>query len=148
MLRLNLLTQLTDLAQENKIWYLAHRYSGTEQEQKENFDKSNKLSAVLFMHGIVFYAPISMTHPIDKIIADDLNITSFRDWYTFDLVLCGKCDGIILPPDWEQSKGCKIEYDFFVNAKKDVFVLSQELYDRMIYTKKKIKRPYLQGAFC
>ena len=33
-------------------------------------------------------------------------------WYEYDLEILRKCDGIILCPGWEASKGCKKEREW------------------------------------
>ena len=62
----------------SKVWYLAHPYSGNEED---NFRKVNKIGSDLFRHGVIFFSPISMSHPIHLVEEDH---SSWKQWMRFD----------------------------------------------------------------
>ncbi len=98
----------------SKVWYLAHPYSG---DQEGNFKKVNEIGAQLFKQNVIFFSPISMSHPIH--LVED-NSTTWKQWMRFDKWFMDKCDGLILSPLWTKSKGCRYEYYFFKNRDKPI----------------------------
>ena len=93
----------------NKIYYLAHPYSGNEEE---NVKQSIMASNLLLERGYYIFNPLTHSHP--------LNMGWVRDpkfWYDFDLLFLEKCDGLILSPGWEHSKGCKKEFRHALDLK-------------------------------
>ena len=90
----------------NKVWYLAHPYKG---DPLGNFESANKIGAELFANNIVFFSPISMSHPVNQ----HLPTTANDGWYGFDLVIAERWDGRILAENWDSSWGCRLEKKFF-----------------------------------
>ena len=98
------------------VLYFAHPYSGN---KLKNYEKCNRLAGLLIENGLKIYSPISMTHPISLLhpLKDNKNF----DWYTFDLYIAQRCDGIIVPKKWEGSKGCRLEVEYFRMHDKPVY---------------------------
>ena len=83
------------------LWYLAHPYSGNEEE---NLKLSIKRTNILLNHKIMVFNPLTHSHALQL---DKARKSEF--WYDFDLKILKKCVGIIFAPKWEQSLGCRLE---------------------------------------
>lgn len=88
------------------VWYLAHPY--THPSPAKNVERCIGIANHLLDAGFSIYAPIVMTHWLD---VGKTRPAAF--WYRFDEDLMAKCDGIILSPGWESSKGCVNEMKWF-----------------------------------
>ena len=112
------------LKQNSMIWYIAHPYSN---DPEVNIRSVNVIAADLFQRGVHFYSPISMTHPIHEANCGHPDYagdgTDWELWLRFDEALMEKCDGLILCPGWENSKGCCREIESFRAARKPIFLL-------------------------
>jgi hypothetical protein len=84
-----------------KIYYLAHPYSG---DKRDNVKKSIKITNDLLDRGHTIFNPLTHSHPLDKEYKREPKF-----WYELDLMFLKKCDGIIMAPGWERSKGCRME---------------------------------------
>lgn len=98
---------------KDKLWYLAHPYSG---DRLANFRKANQVAANLIERGYILFSPISMSHPIQAYMKDELE----ELWYTYDLLIAEKCDGLILANGWLGSYGCRLEYSYFTEQDKPI----------------------------
>jgi len=85
-----------------KLWYFAHPYSGNEEG---NFNKCNERTVKLLDLGFKVFSPISHSHHLDTI-----QKSSLEKWLEIDFAILDRCDGIIMAPGWEKSKGCVAEH--------------------------------------
>jgi len=70
-----------------------------------------------------------MTHPIHE-TAHMLGLYEgeyWEEWMAFDQEILVKCNGLILCPGWEDSKGCKQERLYFLYNKKPILLLEEIL---------------------
>ncbi len=107
------LTIFLKRSNENNLWYFAHPYS---KNPEENYGKCIIRTNYLLGLGLKIYSPIAMTHPLHK--AKD---RPYDFWINLDECFMGKCYGLILVKDqWQQSKGCCIEEEYFRNHDKPI----------------------------
>ena len=117
---------MTDKNQKTKtkgLWYFAHPYTCVDKDgnyvpegEEANFQLANYRAGRLFLMGYNVYSPISHTHPIHRACPEFLTRHEHEIWYHLDMEMIEKTsfDGIILAPGWENSKGCRMERDWFV----------------------------------
>lgn len=100
----------------SKLYYLAHPYSaGTARVRIQNVENCITIVNKLLDMGYYVYAPIVMTHPLH--LEKD---RSWEEWIAFDTIFMDKCDGLILSGNWRDSRGCKLERDYFLEQKKEI----------------------------
>ena len=109
----------------NKIYYLAHPYSpqdgsliyspGGKEQVKLNVDRSIEITNDLLDKGYLIFNPLTHSHSLDK---HQHRKTEF--WYDFDLLLLKRCDGIIMSPEWENSKGCMKEFQYAIDLVRNM----------------------------
>lgn len=88
-----------------KLFYFAHPYSGN---PEENFRLANERTLKLLNAGYNIFSPITYSHPLHVIEPHDYDF-----WMRLDRAIIPRCDGIILAPGWQGSKGCQLEADYF-----------------------------------
>lgn len=81
------------------------------------------MAAKLIEQGHIVYSPLTMTHPIDIILADDGATLGSDYWVAFDKAFMSRCDEIaVLKLDgWEASKGVQFEIEFFRQSGKPIW---------------------------
>jgi len=104
-------------ARSEKLFYLAHPYSG---DEGGNFELSNLRASKLIASGLNIYSPISHTHPLDQVQPQPWEV-----WLAMDKLFVNRCDGLILSPGWEHSRGCKQEKKWFEEQGKPVFLYTE-----------------------
>ncbi len=100
------------------IVYLGCPYTDRNREvREERFYRATVAAAHLIEQGLIVYSPITMTHPIDEVLAeDDAHGTLGSDyWVRFDEAFMEFCSRmIILKVDgWDRSRGIAREMDWF-----------------------------------
>lgn len=94
-----------------KVYYVAHPYGGSKTNEKKADKIIRSLCAVYTadcfispIHGIrIPYRP--------ETYVDDLE---------YCIALLRKCDGIVMAGDWQNSKGCMVEYFLAKELGKDI----------------------------
>lgn len=123
------------------FFYFAHPYTCKDQTSPEgvtkyvpegeqaNFELCNQRAARLVELGYNIYSPISHTHPIYRASAVFLGRHEHEAWYRLDMELIARTnfDGIILARGWEDSKGCIMERDWFVEKGLKVLLYTHVL---------------------
>ena len=105
------------------IVYLACPYTHPDLEVRlKRFQASAHAAAHLIHQGLFVYSPITMTHPIDLVMAAEGDTMGSDYWCDFDEAFMRVChEMIILTIDgWQQSSGIKREIEFFQAARKPV----------------------------
>lgn len=105
------------------ITYLACPYSHPDMSIRINrFEESARAAAHLIHEGSFVYSPITMTHPIDLVMAAEGDTMGSDYWVDFDeafMDVC--CEMIILTiPGWAESQGIAREIAYFESAQKPV----------------------------
>ncbi len=100
----------------SKLYYFAHPYSGN---PEENFRLANERTVKLIDAGWQIFSPIGHGHPI-QVIKD----RPCSEWMNLNYVIMSRCDGLILAPEWQKSKGCVLEREWF--AKRGLPILEYD----------------------
>lgn len=99
-----------------EIVYLAGPYSkGSAATRLARFNALTHAAAKLINLQRVIYSPITMTHPIDLVLADDGSTLGSEFWGAFDEAFMGLCSAIsvLTLPGWQESSGVKREIAHF-----------------------------------
>ena len=104
-----------------KLWYFAHPYSSPSKENhSENFALCNDRAVRLLDNGYLIFSPISHSHPLQHVKESTLDF-----WLKLDVEFMDRCDGLILAPGWEESEGCRFEYEYFKEKNKPILFYSE-----------------------
>jgi hypothetical protein len=105
------------------IIYLACPYTDSDRLLRLwRFEMATAAAATLIKRGYIVFSPITMTHPIDVVLAGSDNTLGSDYWVKFDEAFMSMCsEMVILNIDgWDRSSGIKREIEFFRNAGKPV----------------------------
>jgi len=107
-----------DIGRE-KLYYLAHPYTGdgTVENMEDNYRIANRRTITLMKLGYNIFSPITYTHVMD---VENKNIFDVIDWLKLDKIFLDRCDGIIMAPGWEDSLGCRLEYEYAIKSNKEI----------------------------
>ena len=110
------------------IFYMAHPYTGN---KLANFLLANSCMAELIKRGYIVHSPITHTYPPSRIM--DFHEWGF--WMDYDRVVLEntKWAGLILCPNWEDSRGCCVEKLWF-----------EERNIKVLYYEDLVKESYVQ----
>lgn len=88
----------------------------------ERFEASAHAAAELIRRGMFVYSPITMTHPIDLVLAEEGGSMGSDYWCDFDeafMAVCGEM--IVLTIEgWSESRGIARETAYFEKEGKPV----------------------------
>lgn len=113
------------------LFYFAHPYTVKDKDgnyvpeaEEANFQLANYRAGRLLLAGYNIYSPISHTHPIHRATIEFLKKHEHKLWYDFDLAFIEHANftGIILAPGWEESEGCRLEYEIFRRTDKPILL--------------------------
>ena len=105
------------------IVYLACPYSHLSMDVRlSRFEASAHAAADLIHQGKFVYSPITMTHPIDLVMAEEGETMGSDYWCDFDEAFMRVCSEMIILtiPGWRESRGIAREARFFRDAGKPV----------------------------
>jgi hypothetical protein len=108
---------------ELNIIYLACPYTHTDFSVMEaRYKLANDFAAQLIGAGSIVFSPITMTHPIDKILARNESTLGSEYWVKFDEAFMHVCSKMIvlMVDGWSESQGIRREIEFFKNLNKEV----------------------------
>lgn len=111
----------------NEIVYLACPYSHSSMEVRlARFEASAHAAAHLIHQGMFVYSPITMTHPIDLVMAEEGDTMGSEYWCDFDEAFMRVCSEMIVLTiqGWQDSRGISREMEFFRAAGKPIRYLS------------------------
>jgi hypothetical protein len=114
---------------QHTIIYLACPYTHADHRVREGrFKSATAAAAELIRQGYIVYSPITMTHPLDVVLAGDTDTLGSDYWIKFDEAFMAVCsEMIVLQIDgWDQSQGIKREMDYFKRRGKPVRFLSPD----------------------
>ena len=113
-LRLEPMTNVQS-ARARPIIYLGCPYTHSDPKvREERFEKATRAAAHLIEKGHIVYSPITMTHPIDLVLAAEGDTLGSAYWVAFDQAFMECCaEMLVLKLDgWEQSSGIQREMEF------------------------------------
>jgi len=105
------------------IVYLACPYTNPSLEVRvQRFQASARAAAHLIQQGMFVYSPITMTHPIDLVMAAEGETMGSDYWCDFDEAFMRVCSEmiILIIPGWQESRGIRREANFFNSTHKPV----------------------------
>lgn len=103
-------------SKRHKIIYLACPYSHPDHIVREKrFRLATDAAAKLIEQGHIIYSPITMTHPIDVVLAEDTQTLGSDYWVQFDEAFMAVCAEIVVlqVEGWDQSRGIQREIEYF-----------------------------------
>jgi hypothetical protein len=111
------------------IVYLACPYTDADPDLRQRrFRAANEAAAHLIREGRVVYSPISMTHPIDVVLAGEGATLGSDFWVAFDEAFMSKCSEtvVLMLPGWDSSRGVRREIAYFRAQGKPVRYLNAD----------------------
>lgn len=110
------------------IAYLACPYTHPSLDIRiSRFEASARAAADLIHRGMFIYSPITMTHPIDLVMAAEGETMGSDYWCDFDEAFMRVCNEMIIltTAGWRESRGIAREAAFFRKAGKPVRYMSK-----------------------
>lgn len=112
----------------NKILYLACPYTHRDfQVRLRRFEQATKAAASLISDGYIVFSPITMTHPIDIVLAGSENTLGSDFWIKFDEAFMDRCDELVLLEidGWMESSGVIREIEYFRANNKPLWSIDE-----------------------
>ena len=106
-----------------EIVYLACPYTDSDPKVRERrFQCASLAAAHLVEQNLIVYSPITMTHPIDQILAAEEQTLGSEFWVNFDEAFMAVCSRmIILKVDgWDRSSGIRRETQWFEDHRQSI----------------------------
>jgi len=100
----------------SEIIYLAGPYSnGSQATRNARFHAVTHVAARLIEQHRIVYSPLTMTHPIDLVLASEGETLGSEFWVAFDEAFMKMCTSIsvLMLPGWEKSNGVRREIEYF-----------------------------------
>lgn len=110
-------------APAHNVIYLACPYTDPDPSVRQvRFDVATAVAADLIRAGHIVYSPITMTHPIDVVLAGLSNTLGSDYWVTFDEAFMEICSEMVVIrlDGWERSNGIRREIAYFTERKKPI----------------------------
>lgn len=114
------------------IVYLACPYSkGTSNARLARYEAVTHVAARLIQQRLVVFSPITMTHPIDLILAGEGDTLGSDYWIAFDVSFMEACSElmVLMMPGWNESSGVRREIAFFTDRGLRVTYLTPADYE-------------------
>lgn len=108
---------------DRNVIYLACPYTDPDPAVRlARFETATAVAADLIRAGRIVYSPITMTHPIDVVLAGTSNTLGSDYWVAFDEAFMEVCSEMIVIqlPGWERSNGIRREIAFFSSHNKPI----------------------------
>ncbi len=118
---------------KHEIIYLACPYTHPDRRvREERFRVATRAAAQLIEEGLIVYSPITMTHPIDVLLAADKQTLGSEYWVAFDEAFMEICSEMVVltVKGWGDSSGVNTEIGYFHNRGKPVRYMSPAAADR------------------
>lgn len=110
-------------APARKVVYLACPYTDPNPAvRKARFEVATVVAADLIRAGNIVYSPITMTHPIDMVLAGESNTLGSDYWVAFDEAFMDMCSEMVVIrlAGWDRSSGIRREIAYFTDHKKPI----------------------------
>jgi Domain of unknown function (DUF1937) len=105
------------------VIYLACPYTDPDPVIRQaRFELATAVAADLIRAGHIVYSPITMTHPIDVLLAGASNTLGSEYWVAFDEAFMEMCSEMIIIrlDGWQQSNGIRREIAYFTGRKRPI----------------------------
>ena len=105
---------------KHSVVYLACPYTDPDPAvRRQRFEVATAVAADLIRAGRIVYSPITMTHPIDMLLAGESNTLGSEYWVAFDEAFMEMCSEIVVIRlyGWDRSNGVRREVEFFTSRK-------------------------------
>ena len=112
-----------------KVVYLACPYTDPDPKVRRlRFEAATNAAATLIRRGEIVYSPITMTHPIDVVLAGESNTLGSDYWVSFDEAFMEMCAEIVVlqVAGWERSGGVSREIEYFRAAGKPIRYMKED----------------------
>jgi hypothetical protein len=88
---------------------------GRSDRRLARFEAATWVAAKLIEQQLVVFSPVTMTHPIDRILAREGGTLGSAYWLKFDLSFLEVCAElfVLMLPGWKESSGVRREIGFF-----------------------------------
>lgn len=109
------------------IIYLACPYTDVDTGVRlERFEIATSVAASLIQRGLIVFSPITMTHPIDIVLAGSAGTLGSDFWVRFDEAFMDACSEMLIVDinGWRNSEGIKREVKYFSDSKKRIRLIS------------------------
>jgi hypothetical protein len=119
----SVLKQQSARAPIHHVIYLACPYTHPDPAvRRARFEIATAVAADLIRAGHIVYSPITMTHPIDLVLAGESNTLGSEYWVAFDEAFMEMCsEMVVIQLDgWQQSNGIRREMAYFTDRKKPI----------------------------
>jgi hypothetical protein len=110
-------------ASARNVIYLACPYTDPDPAiRKARFEAATAVAAELIRSGHIVYSPITMTHPIDMVLAGASNTLGSDYWVAFDEAFMEMCSEMVVIrlDGWQRSNGIRREISYFTDHKKPI----------------------------
>jgi hypothetical protein len=107
----------------HNVIYLACPYTDPDPAvRKARFDVATAVAADFIRAGRIVYSPITMTHPIDMVLAGASNTLGSDYWVAFDEAFMDMCSEIVVIrlDGWQKSSGVTREIAYFQERNKSI----------------------------
>ncbi|MBV8588966.1 MAG: DUF1937 family protein [Acetobacteraceae bacterium] len=112
------------------ILYLAGPYTHPDSEvRKRRYIAITDVAAQLVARGHIVFSPLTMTHPIDRVLAREHETLGSDYWVKFDESFMEVCADIVvfMLDGWQFSAGVQREVLYFSERKRPVYFLDPQL---------------------
>jgi uncharacterized protein DUF1937 len=113
----------SEQARLHSVVYLACPYTHCNREVRvQRFQAATKAAASLVRQGYIVYSPITMTHPIDVVLAGNQSTLGSAYWIEFDKAIMDFCAEMVVLtiPGWDHSEGIQREIEHFKSQGKPI----------------------------
>jgi|HubBroStandDraft_4_1064222.scaffolds.fasta_scaffold27933_4 hypothetical protein len=105
------------------VLYLACPYTDPDPAVRQSrFETATAVAADFIRQGRIVYSPITMTHPIDVVLAGATNTLGSDYWVAFDEAFMEMCSEMVVVQldGWQKSNGIKREITYFKERGKPI----------------------------
>lgn len=103
--------------------YIAGRLSAdTEEERRQNVHAAAALALEYLKEGWAYYCPHLQTDYIDRNFKHGFD---YEKWFEADFYWISKCDRIAFLPNWETSKGARMEMALAKALGKEIVIYKE-----------------------
>lgn len=104
-----------------QLGYLAHPYTAEAPEaQLLNTARCRYLYALLLRQGYRVVCPVLESAGLDGLFFANSSL-DHKKWLDLDIEVMRRLDYLMLPPDWDKSRGCQMEFEWARKQRMPVY---------------------------